>query len=120
MVITIAADSRTFKTEREKPSVWGQALQKAFGSGLPGAIAMVLQVILLMWLRTTINYQMTTGLSFGATLRSLWEQGGVLRFYQGLWLALIQAPLSRFGDTAANTGVLAVLERAAKDDSSTR
>ena len=71
---------------------------------------MVLQVILLMWLRTTINYQMTTGLSFGATLRSLWEQGGVLRFYQGLWLALIQAPLSRFGDTAANTGVLAALE----------
>jgi hypothetical protein len=32
----------------------------------------------------------------------------VRRLYQGVSLALVQAPLSRFGDTAANTGVLAL------------
>ena len=71
---------------------------------------MVLQVLLLMWLRTTVNYQMATGVSFAVALHSLWDQGGVSRFYQGVWVALIQAPLSRFGDTAANAGVLAALE----------
>jgi hypothetical protein len=34
----------------------------------------------------------------------------VPRFYQGLAPALIQGPLSRFGDTAANTAVLTLLE----------
>lgn len=32
------------------------------------------------------------------------------RFYQGLAPALIQGPLSRFGDTAANTATLTLLE----------
>lgn len=32
------------------------------------------------------------------------------RFYRGVGPALLQAPLSRFGDTAANAGVLALLE----------
>jgi len=36
--------------------------------------------------------------------------GGIKRFYAGVSLAIIQAPLSRFGDTAANTGVLALFE----------
>ena len=31
------------------------------------------------------------------------------RLYQGVSIAIVQAPLSRFGDTAANTGVLALL-----------
>eukprot|EP00798_Chlamydomonas_sp_ICE-L_P030089 gene30089-35051_t len=43
-------------------------------------------------------------------LSTLYSQGGIPRFYQGLAPALIQGPLSRFGDTAANTGVLAGLE----------
>ena len=29
---------------------------------------------------------------------------------QGMWAALLQAPISRFGDTAANAGMLALLE----------
>lgn len=32
-----------------------------------------------------------------------------LRFYQGLTPALLQGPLSRFCDTAANTGVMALV-----------
>ena len=34
------------------------------------------------------------------------------RFYRGLLPALVQAPVSRFGDTFANVGVLALLEGA--------
>lgn len=71
---------------------------------------MVLQVILLMWLRTTINYQMATGVPFFTALGALYAEGGVMRFYQGIWFALLQAPLSRFGDTAANSGILSALE----------
>ena len=29
------------------------------------------------------------------------------RLYKGMSFAIVQAPLSRFGDTAANTGVIA-------------
>lgn len=38
------------------------------------------------------------------------SQGGVFRFYRGIGPALLQGPLSRFGDTAANTGVLSLLD----------
>ena len=34
-----------------------EAAKRALGGGIPGAVAMVLQVLLLMWLRTTMNYQ---------------------------------------------------------------
>ena len=67
-------------------------------------MAMVLNVFTLMWLRTTMNYQYKHGISFNEALDRLYKEGGVRRFYQGLSAALIQAPLSRFGDTAANTG----------------
>ena len=40
----------------------------------------------------------------------MYKQGGVARFYQGVGFAVVQAPLSRFGDTAANAGVLLLLE----------
>jgi len=43
-------------------------------------------------------------------MRILWGEGGVPRFYRGLGFALIQGPWSRFGDTAANTGALAVMD----------
>ena len=35
-------------------------------------------------------------------MQLLYEEGGIARFYQGLPFAIIQGPLSRFGDTAAN------------------
>jgi hypothetical protein len=85
-----------------------KAGKKALGGGISGLIAGVIQVITLMWLRTTMNYQYRYGTGTGETMRTLWKQGGIGRFYQGLPYALMQAPLSRFGDTAANTGVLAV------------
>ena len=86
-----------------------RAGKRALGGGLAGAMAMVLQVALLMWMRTTMNYQHANGLSTGEALSKLYAEGGIARFYQGVWAALLQAPLSRFGDTAANAGVLAIL-----------
>ena len=88
-----------------------EAAKRALGGGIPGAVAMVLQVLLLMWLRTTVNYQMVKGMGTLAAMRHLYAEGGVPRFYQGMWAALLQGPLSRFGDTAANAGVLALLEK---------
>lgn len=46
-------------------------------------------------------------------MSTLYKQGGIGRFYQGLPFALMQTPLSRFGDTAANTGVLTIFTIAA-------
>merc|ERR1712110_602495 len=42
--------------------------------------------------------------------KKLYAEGGVPRLYRGLAPGLIQAPLSRFGDTAANDGAIAALE----------
>ncbi|KAG7530442.1 hypothetical protein FFLO_05041 [Filobasidium floriforme] len=85
------------------------ALKSALGGGVAGAAAMVLQVLTLMWIRTTMNYQYRYGGTFVETLKKLWHEGGIKRFYAGLWAALLQAPISRFGDTAANAGIFALL-----------
>ncbi|WIA39850.1 hypothetical protein OEZ86_013298 [Tetradesmus obliquus] len=70
---------------------------------------MVVQVLSLMWLRTTVNYQYRFGTSTSVALRTLYRDGGIVRFYQGVGPALLQGPLCRFGDTAANAGVLSLL-----------
>ena len=80
-----------------------------------------------MWLRTTINYQYKYGTDTVEALQTLYKEGGITRFYSGLPIAIIQVntpyvpnrkpcespyisslynaqgPLSRFGDTAANS-----------------
>ncbi|CAE6419006.1 unnamed protein product [Rhizoctonia solani] len=86
------------------------ALKRALGGGLSGAAAMVLQVLTLMPLRTIMNYQYRHGTSFTAATGTLYQDGGIRRYYQGISPALIQGPVSRFGDTAANAGILALLQ----------
>jgi hypothetical protein len=88
-----------------------KALDRALGGGLAGASAMTIQVCSLMWLRTTMNYQYRYGTTTSDALRTLYKEGGVRRFYRGLIPALAQGPLSRFGDTAANAGVLAFMDQ---------
>ncbi|KAK2080833.1 hypothetical protein QBZ16_000687 [Prototheca wickerhamii] len=83
--------------------------KKALGGGIPGAAAMAIQVLSLMWLRTTVNYQYRYGTTTSVALKTLYKEGGVVRFYRGVGPALIQGPMSRFGDTAANAGVLTLL-----------
>jgi hypothetical protein len=63
---------------------------------------MAIQVGSLMWMRTSMNYQFKNGGSFVPTLKTLYAEGGVVRFYRGIVPALIIGPISRFGDTAAN------------------
>merc|ERR1711871_1638774 len=87
-----------------------KALKRAGQGGLAGAMAMGINVCALMWIRTTINYQYRYGTGTMEAFRTLYKEGGIPRFYRGLAPALIQGPLSRFGDTAANTGMLALLD----------
>lgn len=61
-------------------------------------------------LNAQVNYQYRNGTTFPEALRTLYADGGIPRFYRGVLPALIQGPLSRFGDTAANTGVLSLLD----------
>ena len=93
--------------------ILAKAGRRALGGGLSGAAAGVAQVLLLMWLRTTMNYQYRHGTRAAETFRVLYAEGGVRRFYQGLPWALLQTPLTRFGDTAANSGVLLLLSATA-------
>ncbi|KAK7039418.1 mitochondrial carrier [Favolaschia claudopus] len=89
---------------------YGKALKSALGGGLSGAAAMVIQVLALMPLRTVMNYQYRYGTSFTQASSTLYADGGYSRYYQGLSAALIQGPVSRFGDTFANAGILALLD----------
>eukprot|EP00752_Nemacystus_decipiens_P001228 g1227.t1 len=91
-------------------AIFAKAGARAFGGGVSGAAAAVVQVLSLMWLRTTMNFQYKNGGSTQEALQMLWEEGGIPRLYRGVSFALVQGPLSRFGDTAANVGVLALLE----------
>ncbi len=90
-------------------AIFEKAAKRALGGGISGFFAGIVQVLLLMWLRTTMNYQYRNGGNTRDAMAALYAEGGVQRFYRGVSFALIQTPLSRFGDTAANSGVLALL-----------
>lgn len=91
-------------------AIYQKASKKALGGGKAGASAAVVQVLSLMWLRTSMNRQYRYGGDLLSSLKTLWAEGGIGRLYQGLPFALVQGPLTRFGDTAANVGILALLE----------
>lgn len=82
-----------------------KAGKSGLGGGIPGAIAGVVQVISLMWVRTIMNHQCRYGTTFQQAITLLYNQGGIPRFYRGMSFALIQAPLARFVSTATNDGV---------------
>lgn len=105
---TTSIASPTGKVDFE--AILQKAGKKALGGGKAGASAAVVQVLSLMWLRTAMNYQYRYGGDLVSSLKTLYADGGVSRLYQGLPFALVQGPLTRFGDTAANVGVLALLE----------
>ncbi|CAM9851859.1 unnamed protein product, partial [Ectocarpus fasciculatus] len=105
----------TAKSNGDSASVWPEArrvlkrcLARAASGGIPGAVAGLLQVVTLMWLRTIVNYQCRYGTSIGAAASELYRQGGVLRFYRGVVFALVSNPMSRFGMAAANEGAMAL------------
>jgi hypothetical protein len=91
--------------------ILNKSLNRAFNGGAAGSAAMATQVLSLMWLRTTMNYQYRYGSSTIGAFKTLYRDGGIPRFYRGLLPALIQGPLSRFGDTAANSGIMYYLNQ---------
>jgi len=107
----IAADEKKVKAAKKNDSSkwWRNALNAAIKGGASGSIAMVLQVILLMWLRTTVNYQYKHGVDARTAFMRLYQEGGILRFYRGATLALLTGPIARFGDTASNEGIKELL-----------
>lgn len=102
-------DSPVVQKQPSFNEIMNKAAGSAFRGGIAGAAAMGANVACLMWMRTTVNYQYRTGVSFPMALRTLYADGGIPRFYRGVLPAMFQGPLSRFGDTAANTGVLTLV-----------
>jgi len=90
--------------------ILAKASKKALSGGLAGMGAQAINVCTLMWMRTIMNYQYRYGGTIGEVSKKLYAEGGIPRFYRGLAPGLVQAPVSRFGDTAANDGALAALE----------
>jgi hypothetical protein len=111
----LAGSTRTGSPRRNSKELSPyEVLQKASGAafrgGIAGASAQAINVVSLMWMRTIMNYQYRYSGGFFEVFGKLYTEGGVPRLYRGLIPALMQAPLSRFGDTAANVGVLALLD----------
>jgi len=102
--------SKDGKPQPSFSEVMNKAAKSAVRGGTAGAAAMGANVAALMWMRTTINYQYRNGVTFPIALRTLYADGGIPRFYRGVLPALIQGPMSRFGDTAANTGMLTLMD----------
>lgn len=82
--------------------------KKSITSGVNGAGAMTVQVCTLMWMRTIMNHQYRYGNSIKYTVNTLYNNGGIRRFYRGIGPALLQGPASRFGDTFSNTFALSL------------
>lgn len=91
-------------------TIFEESVNKALKGGIAGSSAMIVQVSSLMWLRTTMNYQYRYGTSTIQTLKILYSDGGLLRFYRGYLPAITIGPLSRFGDTASNAYMMKYLE----------
>ena len=87
-------------------STFEKAKKRALRGGITGAAAQGVNVLALMWLRTTMNYQMANGGGMMQTIKLLYKEGGIHRFYRCLLPALINSQISRFGDTFANAVIM--------------
>jgi hypothetical protein len=93
-----------------KDDIIDKSFKKAINGGSAGFMAMTGQVFGLMWMRTMINHQYRHGGTLSSTFKTLYKDGGIPRFYRGISFALMQAPISRFGDTAMNIGMMELLK----------
>lgn len=63
-----------------------------------------------MWLQTTVSNQYRSGKPTWTALKTLWGQGGIRRLYSGYSATLLHGTFARFGDTAANAGMLTLFD----------
>lgn len=105
-------NTKQIKTEHQNKwiDIFKNAKSAALRGGLFAASAGLIQVIALMWLRTTMNYQYRYGVTLKTALKNLYNQGGIIRFYRGITYAIVLGPLSKFGATAANEGSKVLIE----------
>lgn len=54
------------------------------------------------------NHQYKYGMSLRSTMRYLYKQGGIRRFYKGVGFAMIQAPVAKFCSGRGVTGAHSV------------
>lgn len=94
-------------------TVFSAAAAQALRGGAAGGISTAVNIVLLMWLRTTMTYQYRFGGTRQQAIRDLWAQGGILRFYRGASFAMLEGPLARFGSFAANVLVLELRQQGA-------
>ena len=77
--------------------------RKALGGGISGALAMVVQVVALMWMRTTINFQYAKGMTMFGALKFLYADGkGELTGMRGTFAGIPAWP--RLAERAARGG----------------
>lgn len=105
----LCSGGNAHKLKTNVAAVIVRALQNAGRSGSAGFFAGTVQVLAFMWLRTCMNYQYKFGGTLLSVLKKLYAERGVRRLYSGLPWAIFQAPLSRFGDVAANELTIGLL-----------
>ena len=81
--ITSRPEDKAPPTNKSLGEILRIAGLRALGGGIPGAMAGVMQVVCLMWLRTINNYQNRYGTTFKDAVAILYKQGGIGRFYEG-------------------------------------
>lgn len=117
--ITLNKNNNKLNNKIDDDNILYNVIQKArieaVRGGLAGGLAGCIQVITLMWLRTTVNYQYRYGVNTITAITELYKQGGIPRFYRGLLFALLQGPLARFGTIAANEGAKVLTSYYMKD-----
>ena len=68
------------RSQRARAATVSEALNKAVAGGLSGGAAQGINVLALMWLRTTMNVQMVNGSSMRDAFKSLYAQVRIALF----------------------------------------
>jgi hypothetical protein len=92
--ILLSSSSSATRKQLTLQQIFVRAGKRGLGGGIPGAMAGIVQVLSLMWLRTVTNYQCRYGTSLKQSLITLLNEGGIPRLYRGMGFALIQTPIS--------------------------
>ena len=61
------------KDNKSLIQIFKESGSRALGGGLAGASAMVINVLTLMWMRTTINYQYRHGTDMTTALKTIYS-----------------------------------------------